>query len=164
MRIMTLLMSLLAVLMTPNALAKEYKIDSDKLTIGITLQPYYSYVKAVVGDKVNILPLVDAGFNPHNYLPQPNDLKRLSQMSQLQETIEKIRASGIDVLFYELNMPNRFVDTIEAETGVQLYRFSHMTHGEYQDDKVEVEMKKNLETLIEAMKFAAANQAKSGNA
>ena len=28
MRIMTLLMSLLAVLMTPNALAKEYKIDS----------------------------------------------------------------------------------------------------------------------------------------
>ncbi|QPK06161.1 metal ABC transporter solute-binding protein, Zn/Mn family [Vibrio kanaloae] len=311
MRIMTLLMSLLAVLMTPNALAKEYKIDSDKLTIGITLQPYYSYVKAVVGDKVNILPLVDAGFNPHNYLPQPNDLKRLSQMdaivvngighddfalkvisaaqrddlvvieankevpllpalgqsvgqgavnphtfvglsttiqkvytiasevskldpdnatfyrknarkyakqfrfmkrdamlslgeldtsgmkvatthnaygyilqefgvdvaaviepahgvepsaSQLQETIEKIRASGIDVLFYELNMPNRFVDTIEAETGVQLYRFSHMTHGEYEDDKVEVEMKKNLETLIEAMKFAAANQSKSGNA
>ncbi|MFA0071789.1 ABC transporter substrate-binding protein, partial [Vibrio breoganii] len=53
MRIMTLFMSLLAVLMTPNALAKEYKIDSDKLTIGITLQPYYSYVKAVVGDKVN---------------------------------------------------------------------------------------------------------------
>ena len=39
-----------------------------------------------------------------------------------------------------------------------------MTHGEYEDDKVEVEMKKNLETLIEAMKFAAANQAESGNA
>ncbi len=49
--------------------------------------------------------------------------------SQLQETIEKIRQSGIDVLFYELNMPNRFVDTIEEATGVKLYRFSHMTHG-----------------------------------
>ncbi|MGF1695288.1 zinc ABC transporter substrate-binding protein [Vibrio lamellibrachiae] len=284
--------------------------EKDKLNIGITLQPYYSYVKAVVGDKANILPLADAGFNPHNYLPQPNDLKRLNQMdvivvngighddfalkviaasqredlvvikannevpllpamgqsvgqgavnphtfvglsttiqkvytiaselseidpenatfyrknarkyakkfrlmkrdamaslgelntsgmkvatthnaygyilqefgvdvaaviepahgvepsaSQLQGTIEKIRESGIDVLFYELNMPNRFVDTIEAETGVQLYRFSHMTHGEYENDKVEVEMKKNLETLIEAMKFAAENQITQGH-
>ena len=44
------------------------------MCIGITLQPYYSYVKAVVGEKADIVPLVDAGFNPHNYLPQPNDL------------------------------------------------------------------------------------------
>ncbi|WP_023602861.1 metal ABC transporter solute-binding protein, Zn/Mn family [Aliivibrio logei] len=277
------------------------------LVIGITLQPYYSYVKAVVGDKAEILPLVDAGFNPHNYLPQPNDLKRLNKMdvivvngighddfalkvisaannselmvleankdvpllpamgqsvgkgavnphtfvglsttiqkvytianelsridpenasfyrknarkyakkfrlmkrdamlslgeldtagmkvatthnaygyilqefgvdvaaviepahgvepsaSQLQGTIEKIRESDIDVLFYELNMPNRFVDTIEEATGVQLYRFSHMTHGPYEDDKVEIEMKSNLDTLIEAMKFAADKDAK----
>ncbi|MGR6859525.1 metal ABC transporter solute-binding protein, Zn/Mn family [Aliivibrio salmonicida] len=277
------------------------------LVIGITLQPYYSYVKAVVGDKVEILPLVDAGFNPNNYLPQPNDLKRLNKMdvivvngighddfalkvisaannselmvleankdvpllpamgqsvgkgavnphtfvglsttiqkvytianelsridpenasfyrknarkyakkfrlmkrdamlslgeldtagmkvatthnaygyilqefgvdvaaviepahgvepsaSQLQGTIEKIRESDIDVLFYELNMPNRFVDTIEEATGVQLYRFSHMTHGPYEDNKVEIEMKSNLDTLIEAMKFAADKDAK----
>ncbi|PQJ84963.1 metal ABC transporter solute-binding protein, Zn/Mn family [Aliivibrio sifiae] len=277
------------------------------LVIGITLQPYYSYVKAVVGDKAEILPLVDAGFNPHNYLPQPNDLKRLNKMdvivvngighddfalkvisaannselmvleankdvpllpamgqsvgkgavnphtfvglsttiqkvytianelsridpenasfyrknarkyakkfrlmkrdamlslgeldtagmkvatthnaygyilqefgvdvaaviepahgvepsaSQLQGTIEKIRESDIDVLFYELNMPNRFVDTIEEATGVQLYRFSHMTHGPYEDNKVEIEMKSNLDTLIEAMKFVADKDAK----
>ncbi|PSU43440.1 ABC transporter substrate-binding protein [Photobacterium frigidiphilum] len=278
---------------------------NEKLTIGITLQPYYSYVKAVVGDKANVLPLVDAGFNPHNYLPQPNDLRRLKQMdvivvngighddfalkvikaanrddlivieankdvpllpalgesvgdgavnphtfvglsttiqkvytiaselakidpdnartyrknarayatqfrmmkreamltlgdldtagmkvatthnaygyilqefgvdvatviepahgvepsaSQLQGTIEKIRASGIDVLFYELNMPNRYVETIEEATGVQLYRFSHMTHGEYESDKVAIEMKENLTTLVEAMKFVATKQ------
>ncbi|QUM75278.1 zinc ABC transporter substrate-binding protein [Moritella sp. 24] len=275
---------------------------ADKLTIGITLQPYYSYVKAVVGDKADVLPLVDEGFNPHNYQPQPNDLRRLKQMdvivvnaighddfalkvikaanrddlivikankdvpllpaigqsvgegavnphtfvglsttiqkvytiatelskidpdnartyrknarkyatefrkmkrqamltlgdldtsgmlvatthnaygyilqefgvdvaaviepahgvepsaSQLQETIEKIRASKIDVLFYELNMPSRYVETIEAATGVQLYRFSHMTHGAYEESKVAVEMKNNLTTLVEAMKFAA---------
>lgn len=277
-------------------------VASEKLTVGITLQPYYSYVKVVVGDKATVLPLVDAGFNPHNYQPQPNDLKRLNQMdvivvngighddfalkvieasqhdnlivieankdvpllpamgqsvgsgavnphtfvgisttiqkvytistemgkidpdnaeyyrknareyaknfrmikrdamlalgetdtagmkvatthnaygyilhefgvdvaaviepahgvepgaSQLQGTIEKIKSSGIDVLFYELNMPNRFVNTIEEATGVQLYRFSHMTHGPYEADKVEVEMKQNVATLIEAMKFVA---------
>ncbi|PSU63081.1 ABC transporter substrate-binding protein [Photobacterium phosphoreum] len=278
-------------------------VAAEKLTIGITLQPYYSYVKAVVGDKADILPLVDAGFNPHNYLPQPNDLRRLKQMdvivvngvghddfalkvidaanrddlvvikanndvpllpamgqsvgdgavnphtfvglsttiqkvytlanklaeldpnnareyrknardyakkfrlmkrkamltlgdldtsgmkvatthnaygyllqefgvdvaaviepahgvepsaSQLQETIEKIKQSGIDVLFYELNMPNRYVDTIEKATGVKLYRFSHMTHGQYEADKVEIEMQQNLVTLVEAIQFAAS--------
>ena len=80
----------------------------------------------------------------------------LSRASQLQETIEKIRQSGIDVLFYELNMPNRFVDTIEAATGVKLYRFSHMTHGAFDANKVEVEMRENIATLIEAMKFVAS--------
>jgi len=275
---------------------------AQKLTVGITLQPYFSYVKAVVGDTVEVLPLVDEGFNPHNYQPQANDLRRLKQMdvivvnaighddfalkvidaadrddliiikankdvpllpamgqsvgsgavnphtfvgisttiqkvytianemakidpenarlyranarkyaltfrklkhqamlelgdvntagmkvatthnaygyilqefgvevtaviepahgvepsaSQLQETIEKIRESGIDVLFYELNMPNRYVDTIEKETGIKLYRFSHMTHGAYEAEKVEVEMRANLATLVKAMKFAA---------
>lgn len=278
---------------------------AQKLTVGITLQPYFSYVKAVVGDTVDVLPLVDAGFNPHNYQPQANDLRRLKMMdvivvngighddfalkvidaadredliiikankdvpllpamgqsvgngavnphtfvgisttiqkvytianemakidpenarfyranarkyalkfrklkhqamlelgdintagmkvatthnaygyilqefgvevtaviepahgvepsaSQLQETIEKIRESGIDVLFYELNMPNRYVDTIEKETGIKLYRFSHMTHGPYEADKVEVEMRENLATLVKAMKFAALNK------
>ena len=37
---------------------------AEKLIIGITLQPYYSYVQAVVGDKADILPLVDAGLTP----------------------------------------------------------------------------------------------------
>ncbi|GAL17484.1 cation ABC transporter periplasmic cation-binding protein [Vibrio maritimus] len=82
--------------------------------------------------------------------------------SQLQETIQKIKQSGVSVLFYELNMPNRFVDTIEKETGVQLYRFSHMTHGEYTVDKVEIEMRQNLATLIEAMTYSAQNTAVKG--
>ncbi|MEL0630037.1 metal ABC transporter solute-binding protein, Zn/Mn family [Psychromonas aquatilis] len=278
---------------------------AQKLVVGITLQPYFSYVKAVVGDKVEVLPLVDEGFNPHNYQPQANDLRRLNEMdvivingighddfalkvikaadrsdliivkankdvpllpamgqsvgngvvnphtfvgvattiqkvytianemakidpdnaiyyrknarayalkfrkmkhqamlelsdintagmkvatthnaygyilqefgvevsaviepahgvepsaSQLQETIEKIKTSGIDVLFYELNMPNRYVDTIEKETGIKLYRFSHMTHGAYTTEKVEVEMQQNIDTLVEAMKFTAAQK------
>ena len=78
--------------------------------------------------------------------------------SQLQETIKKIQQSDIDVLFYELDMPNRFVDTIEKATGVKLYRFSHMTHGDYRTNKVTVEMTENVQTLIEAMKFVALDR------
>ncbi|SHH72815.1 metal ABC transporter solute-binding protein, Zn/Mn family [Ferrimonas marina] len=273
-----------------------------KLKVGITLHPYYSYVAAVVGDKAEIVPLVDAGFNPHNYLPQPGDLRRLSQMdaivvngighdefamqviasanrsdlavieanvgipllpamgasvgdgainphtfvgiattiqkvytiaaelgkldpdnaaeyrrnarayarelrqmkqaamnqlngldtqglkvatthnaygyllqefgigvdaviepahgvepsaSQLQGTIERIQASGVNVLFYELDMPNRFVDTIQEATGVRLYQFSHMTHGPYDADKVIKETGDNLDTLVKAIHYIA---------
>lgn len=43
-------------------------------------------------------------------------------------------------------------------TGVQLYRFSHMTHGDYRTNKVTVEMTENVQTLIEAMKFVALDR------
>ncbi len=51
----------------------------------------------------------------------------------------KIRASGIDVLkFWRVNVKPVFELNISSlkRNGVQLYRFSHMTHGEYEDDKV----------------------------
>ena len=48
------------------------------------------------------------------------------------------------------------ISTIEKATGVKLYRFSHMTHGQYEADKVEIEMQQNLVTLVEAMQFAAS--------
>ncbi|MCP4325065.1 MAG: zinc ABC transporter solute-binding protein [Psychromonas sp.] len=282
-------------------------LKAQKLVIGITLQPYYSYVKAVVGDKAEILPLVDAGFNPHNYQPQVQDLSRLQQMdlivvngighddfamkviqaadrsdlhiiyanqdipllpamgesvgqgtvnphtfvglsttmqkvysianqlavidpsnassyrknarsyvkrlrqlkqqtmqtladlssaelkvatthnayayllqdfavqvvaviepahgvepsaSQLQQTINNIKNANINVLFYELNMPNKYVNEIEKATRVKLYRFSHMTHGPYQAEKVYLEMQHNLATLVEAIRYVSQQQEK----
>lgn len=58
--------------------------------------------------------------------------------SQLQDTISRIKDSGINILFYELDMPNRFVETIERETGVKLFRFSHMTYGPFDETRLSV--------------------------
>lgn len=268
-----------------------------KLTVGITLHPYYSYVKAVVGEHANVIPLIDSGFNPHNYHLNPTDIARLRQFdalvvngighddfaleaieriklpkltviqanksvallgnqnkanshtfvgidtairqvytiaqelakldpdnakifqknavlyarelrkakkkvqkqllpldlstvkiasthgaygyflqefgltvsavvepahgisptaSQLQGTIDEIRALNIDVLFTELNMKNSAVHTIERETGVKLFHFSHMTHGEYTKDLVLNEMTYNLAMLAQAITFASS--------
>ncbi|BDQ38713.1 ABC transporter substrate-binding protein [Pseudodesulfovibrio nedwellii] len=44
--------------------------------IGVTLHPYYSFVKAIVGDTAEVVPLIGEGFNPHNYRPQPEDIKK----------------------------------------------------------------------------------------
>lgn len=271
---------------------------SAQLTIGITLHPYYSYVKNIAGDKAKVTPLIEAGFNPHSYKLSPADLKRLKAMdvivvngighdefaievikklnlpelnvinandavplignpqgtkfnphtfvsidatirqvytiaralakldpdngkyfqrnalnyarqlrqlktqaqqkltkldlsqvriasthnaygyllqefgmtvsaviepahgvspnaSQLQGTIDKIRNANVQILFTELNMPNQYVDVIERETSTQLYHFSHMTYGDYREDLVVEDMSHNLDTLIQAVQFAA---------
>ncbi|WP_027847706.1 metal ABC transporter solute-binding protein, Zn/Mn family [Marinospirillum minutulum] len=75
--------------------------------------------------------------------------------SQLQATIQRINDANIQVLFTELDMDNRYVDVIEAATGIQIYHFSHMTHGDYDADQVTREMEHNLSTLVEALTLAA---------
>ncbi|PCJ28734.1 MAG: ABC transporter substrate-binding protein [SAR86 cluster bacterium] len=59
------------------------KAFADPLKIGITLHPYYSFVANVVGDRAEIIPLIDAGNNPHNYTPQANDIRRVLSMDVL---------------------------------------------------------------------------------
>jgi zinc transport system substrate-binding protein len=266
--------------------------------VGITLHPYFSYVQNIVGDKASVVPLIEAGFNPHAYKLSPADLNRLNSMdaivvngighdefamealrklnlsnltviranaavpliskpggkvhnphtfvsidasirqlytiarelgkldqtnakaylknaldyarqlrqiksaaleklsqldvgliriasthgaygyllqefgmtvsavvepahgvspsaAQLQETINKIKAANVQILFTELNMPNQYVDLIEDETGTRIFHFSHMTYGEYRADLVIEDMRHNLETLVKALLFAS---------
>lgn len=47
-----------------------------RLTVGITLHPYYSFVANIVQDRADILPLISAGYNPHGYTPQAEDMRR----------------------------------------------------------------------------------------
>lgn len=273
---------------------------AEKLVVGITLHPYYSYVSQVAGDRAEVLPLINDGFNPHNYELQPADLSRLLNMdalvvngighdefvmkalqglelpkltiinankdlpllssgsgnanynphtfvsidaairqiytiarelgkldpnnasyfqsnalryarelramknhyltdileldlagvriasthnaygyllqefgigidtviepahgvepnaTQLQDTINRIRTANIRVLFTELDMENRYVKVIEEMTGIGIYHFSHMTHGDYDVDMVYREMNHNLSTLTKALKTAVA--------
>lgn len=49
---------------------------AEKKRIGVTLHPYYSFTAKIVGDAAEVVPLIGAGFNPHNYRPQPQDIKR----------------------------------------------------------------------------------------
>lgn len=73
--------SLLAVLAVLVATPAAH--GADKLRVGITLHPYYSFVANIVGDRAEVVPLIEAGNNPHNYTPQPDDLKRVMEMDVL---------------------------------------------------------------------------------
>jgi zinc transport system substrate-binding protein len=54
-----------------------------RLKVGITLHPYYSFVASIVGDRAEVIPLIDADANPHGYAPQPGDMIRMKSMDVL---------------------------------------------------------------------------------
>ncbi|MFA9393653.1 MAG: metal ABC transporter solute-binding protein, Zn/Mn family [Halodesulfovibrio sp.] len=85
----------------PNARATD--AASKKMRIGITLHPYYSFASNIVGDHATVVPLIDAGFNPHSYVPKPDDMKRIMTLDALivngighdEWAFEVVEASGL---------------------------------------------------------------------
>ena len=54
-----------------------------KLRVGVTLHPYYSFVANIVGDRMEIVPVIPGEVNPHGYEPGPDDIKRASTLDAL---------------------------------------------------------------------------------
>lgn len=273
--------------------------QAKQLRIGVTLHPYYSFVVNIVGNNAEVVPLIGAGFNPHNYRPQPEDIKRCMALdaivvngighdefafeileaanmkgkipviqankdvslipvagtldgrdivnphtfvsitasiqqiytiskelqridpahakeyrantrnyvrslrrmkaeymqrvadlpeldfrcatihggydyllqefglqvtaviepghglkpsaSQLAKTIARIRDLDVDVVFTEMDFPDKYVDTIHKETGIRIRHLSHLTAGEYSADGFEKGIRANLEALVAAL-------------
>lgn len=65
------------------ALAAATPDSGKKLKIGVTLHPYYSFVANIVGDRAQVVPLIPAQANPHNYPPQPDDITRAMSLDAL---------------------------------------------------------------------------------
>ncbi len=51
--------------------------NSCNLKIGVTLHPYYSWVKNIVGNAAEVVPLIPPGVDPHSYQPVASDMERL---------------------------------------------------------------------------------------
>lgn len=109
------------------ALAPQTSLaQGDKLTIGITLHPYYSFAVNVAGDLANVLPLIPGSANPHGYQPQPADIERLFDMDVLivngighDEWVKEILAAG----------GRDDLDIIEANAAVALIPTKDMAAG-----------------------------------
>jgi len=57
--------------------------EAQSLRVGVTLHPYYSFAANIVGDRAEVVPLIEAGSNPHNYTPQASDMRRVLEMDVL---------------------------------------------------------------------------------
>jgi zinc transport system substrate-binding protein len=296
----------IAVLVLAAAALSTSTAAAEPLRVGITLHPYYSFVANIVGDRAEIVPLIDANSNPHGYMPQPSDMIRITTMDvlvvngighdswafeildaagvrdtlkliyandgvslipvagdpsgarvvnphtfisttaaiqqvytiarqlgeldpdnaaffrdnarqyaleirrlrsefdakiagadlsnfrcatmhsgydyilqelglqvtavieprhgveptarQLADTIDRIKAANVNVLFAEKYFASALSDTIRSETGVQMYSISHISSGEYTAGKFVEEMRENLDTLARAIRDTAPPQ------
>ncbi len=72
-----------ALALVPAVAQAAQPAQARRLKVGITLHPYYSFVANIVGDRADIVPLIDAEANPHGYAPQPGDMVRMMSMDVL---------------------------------------------------------------------------------
>ncbi|MFK3774279.1 metal ABC transporter substrate-binding protein [Pseudomonas sp. NPDC089406] len=71
--------------------------------------------------------------------------------AQLKKTIDQLKALDVKVIFSEMDFPSAYVETIQRESGVRIYPLTHISYGEYTKEKYEVEMKRNLDTVVQAI-------------
>ena len=69
---------------------------------------------------------------------------------QLADTIDRIKAADVNVLFAEKYFASKLSDTIREATGVKMYSISHISSGEYTPEKFIDEMRENLATLADS--------------
>ena len=118
------------VLFSLSAISAVQAQDEDRLQVGITLHPYYSFVANIVGDRADVVPLVTAGSNPHNYMPQSGDMRRALSMDVLV-----VNGIGHDEWAFEIIEAAGRTDNlplIYANDGVPLIPIA----GDSGDDKV----------------------------
>lgn len=70
---------------------------------------------------------------------------------QLADTIDRIKAAKVDVLFTEMDLARKYVDTVEKESGCRLARLTHIAGGPYTADRFERDMKANVDAIVAAL-------------
>ena len=86
------ILAILMVIFSFSAFAK------DKLKIGVTLQPYYSFAVNIVKDRAEVIPIVKAeGFDSHTYQPKVEDIERASKVDVIV-----VNGIGHDEFIYKI--------------------------------------------------------------
>jgi zinc transport system substrate-binding protein len=79
-------------------------VQAKKLKIGVSLLPYYSFTKNVVGDCAEVIPLIEANSNVHGYRIRPQDIKRALDLDVMvvngvghdEFAMDILKAAGVD--------------------------------------------------------------------
>ncbi len=67
------------------AASSQEKVDNGKINVAVSIGPQVEFVKAVGGDKVNVILMVPSGSDPHTYEPLPDQLTSVSKAKMYAE-------------------------------------------------------------------------------
>lgn len=106
----------------------QKKPDSNKIGVVVSVAPEVEFVKAVGGDKVNVILMVPPGADPHTYEPLPQQLKDVSNAKMYAEVgtplefelnyMDRIKSANPDMLIVNTsNGIDLIPNTAEHEEG-----------------------------------------------
>lgn len=112
----------------------QAQTNTCNLNIGVSLHPYYSWVKNIVGETANISTLIPPGADPHTYQPMPADLKNLQNLDVLI-----MNGLGHDAFVAPMLKATEVKDLqiIETRKGLPLIP-SYATHYDFEGDNKKV--------------------------
>ena len=116
-----------------EALSRLDAVDLTSVHIA-TVHDGYAYLFSDLGLKVEAVVQPRHGIEP--------------SARQLADTIARIRAAHVNVLFTEMGLDPRAVEAIEKETGCRLVRLTHMAGGEDSAGRFERDTKTNLDAIV----------------
>ena len=88
----------------------------------------------------------DLGLDVHAVVQPRHGLEPSAK--QLADTIARIRAAHVNVLFTEMGLERRYVDAIEQETDCRVFRLTHMAGGDDSAERFERDTKANLDAIV----------------
>jgi zinc transport system substrate-binding protein len=71
--------------------------------------------------------------------------------AELGGIVDLLKKEKIRVVFSEESFPEPLLKVLRDEGGAQVYRITHIASGAYTADKFEVEMKKNVDSIVQAL-------------
>ena len=113
-----------------------FSFAEEKIKIGVTLQPYYSFVANIVKDRAKIITPVRLDiYNSHNYSPTVEDMKKISSLDTIV-----INGLGHDSFIYKLlKMSGKNIPIIEANKNIKLMHTEGICTHEHNHDVHEEE-------------------------
>ena len=108
-----------------------FSFAEEKIKIGVTLQPYYSFVANIVKDRAEIITPVRLDiYNSHNYSPTVEDMKKISSLDTIV-----INGLGHDSFIYKLlKMSGKNIPIIEANKNIKLMHTEGICTCEHNHD------------------------------
>ncbi len=70
---------------------------------------------------------------------------------ELGQMVDLIKREKIRVVFSEETFPQPLLKVLTDEGGARVYIISHIASGTYAPDKFEIEMQKNVDSMVQAL-------------